>query len=216
MFLCKKLTRIAIATVIAFYATVGVDSALAADEIIVNFRLTKWKSAHFNDAGKAKGHYDTLKRLGCEAKQGAHKGHFDVSYQSLTWRRLSFKTDSEAHQWAHWLDGNGFEIVFAQPAQSGHLQTISYKLPEWTSGHFDQAPQAESQSDTLRMLGCEVKQGSHAGHHDVSYRCSQTRVIGVENHDEAHRWEKWLQANGFETQHAHKTASQGTAPSRRR
>lgn len=216
MLLCNHIRWKAAVAVTTMFAIVGVEPAHAANDVIVNFRLTTSKSAHFDDANTAKSHFETLQRLGCEVKQDAHKGHFDVSYYAPTWRRLSFMTDGEAHQWAHWLAENGFEVVFVQPAQSGHLETVAYQLPEWKSGHFDQASQAEMLTDTLRMLGCEIKQGSHAGHHDVSYRCSQTRVIGVESHDEAEKWDTWLQANGFETKHVHQTASEKTVPSRRR
>lgn len=216
MLVCKPMKWKLAVAVTTLFASVGVDPAIAANDVIFNFRLTKPKSAHFDDANTAQSHFETLHRLGCEVKQNIHEGHSDVSYYAPTWRRLSFKTDGEAHQWAHWLTENGFETVFAQPAQSGHLETVAYQLPEWKSGHFDQASQAEMQTDTLRMLGCEVKEGSHAGHHDVSYRCSQTRVIGVESHDEAEKWETWLQANGFETQHVHQTAREKTAPSGRR
>ncbi len=216
MLTCKtKRWGLAVATVTLF-ATVGLKPALADNEIVVSFRLAKWKSSHFDDAKTATSHQDTLRRIGCEVKQDAHKGHIDVSYRSPKWRQLSFKTDGEAHEWAHWLEENGFETLFAQPAQAGHLETVTYRLGVWKSGHYDRSSQAALQSDTLRMLGCEVKHDSHAGHHDVSYRCSQTRVIGVESHDDAHKWETWLQANGFETKHEHRTARKGKAPNRKR
>ena len=190
--------------------------AFAAEQTVVSFRLGKWKEAHFKDAASAKRHFDTVRQLGCEAKQDSHAGHYDVLFRAPRWRSIKLKSDQEAHQWAHWLDGNGFETVFVQPASGGHLETVAYRLAGTKSGHFDSKAEADSQADTLRMLGCQVKQGSHGGHYDVSYSCTQWRVIGVESHDQAHRWEKWLKANGFETRHDHSTARNTGGANRRR
>lgn len=190
-------------------------SASAAGQTVVSFRGAKWREAHFKDAATAKRHYDTLRQLGCEAKQNAHDGHHDVTFRASIWRSIQLKSDSEVHQWAHWLEGNGFETVIIQPPKSGHLEVVQYRLPSWKSGHRDSSSQAESLADTLRMLGCEVKKGAHGGHFDVTYRSPKWRSIGLENHEAAHNWEKWLQASGFETSHDHHTA-QTTGTNRRR
>ena len=212
----KMKTGVLAAMTVAVLTAEGAVPVRATSKYVVSFRLTNWKAAHFDDSASAKNHYDTLRRLGCEAKQDAHKGHFDVSYRAGQWRRISMKTDAEAHQWAHWLAENGFETVFVQPVHPGHLETIAYRLTGPKSSHLDTRSQADSQADTLRMLGCEVKQGSHGGHYDVSYRCPKWRVIAVEVHDAAHQWQKWLKGNGFETRHEHKTTQTTGGTSRRR
>ena len=47
------------------------------------FQLTDWKSMHFDDANKAAQHAATIKKLGCEVKQGGHAGHIDVTYRCV-------------------------------------------------------------------------------------------------------------------------------------
>lgn len=41
--------------------------ARAAGQEIVQFRLTKWKTAHHNDAKRAQSQSATLKQIGCQA-----------------------------------------------------------------------------------------------------------------------------------------------------
>lgn len=187
----------------ALFVALATDSCVASDSFVVNYRLPSQKTAHFDDAETAQTLAATVKKLGGLAEQGSHGGHYDVSYVCPTWKAISLKSHDEAHQWAHWLKGNAFETVLVQPPQSGHLETVAFRLPAGKSAHFDRANDAESEAGTLKMLGCEVKQGSHAGHYDVSYRCSRWRTIGLEGHDDAHKWEKWLKAKGFETRHEH-------------
>ncbi len=40
----------------------------------VAFVLSNWKTMHFDDAGKAAQHAETIKKLGCEMKQEKHAG----------------------------------------------------------------------------------------------------------------------------------------------
>ncbi len=80
-----------------------------ADEFVVKFRLTKWKSAHFHDAKAAKTFNETMTKLGCEAKQHAHGDHIDVTFRCAQWRALSATSDEHAHQWESWLKKYGFE-----------------------------------------------------------------------------------------------------------
>lgn len=178
-------------------------SAHAADSPVVSFRLTKQKTAHFDDAAKAKRHYDTLRKIGCTAKQASHGDHFDVVYSAPNWKKLKFKSFREADQWGHWLAGSGFELVHINPPTSGHLEIVAYRLPRNTSRHHDSSRKAQEEADTLKMLGCEVKQDRHAGHFDVSYRCDKWRTVGFESDEAAHRWQDWLKSTGFETAHEH-------------
>ncbi len=211
MLRCNVKSWILAAAVVA----IGTCPVLAASPVVVSFRLGKWKEAHFKDAMSAKRHYDTVRQLGCEAKQDSHDGHHDVKFRAPKWRSLKLKNEQLADQWTHWFEGNGFEAVVMQPPKSGHLEVVAYRLPRWKSGHFDSQAKADAQADTLRMLGCEVKQDSHSGHFDVAFRVSQWRAIGIEGHEGAHQWEKWLKANGFETSHEHRAGRSSGAPGRR-
>ncbi len=82
-------------------------------------------------------------------------------------------------------------------------EVISFRLPNWKSAHFDDAKSAEANFKTFKQIGCEVEQGQHGGHFDVRYRCPKWRSISFKSHDDAHRWERWLKASGFETSHKH-------------
>lgn len=86
-----------------------VSSADAASNEEVEFRLTKWKAAHFHNEKDAQKVFDTLKQLGCEVKKEAHNGHTDVVYRCGSWRVHKAKTHDEAHQWEEWFKTYGFE-----------------------------------------------------------------------------------------------------------
>ena len=201
----KKLNGnlVALATLV-LYLGIAATTCSAAESYVVTYRLSKQKTAHFDDAKTAKTLAATVERLGGKAKQASHGGHYDVSYVCPNWKQISLKSSKDAHQWAHWLAASSFETLFIEPPQSGHLETVAFRMPASKSAHFDRRTDAQSDADTLKMLGCDVKQGSHSGHYDVTYRCPKWRTIGLESHDDAHKWEKWLKAKGFETRHDHK------------
>ena len=85
--------------------------AFAVEREIVSFRLQQWKSAHFDDAATAQANFETFTRIGCEAEQHQHGGHFDVRYRSPKWRNISLTSHAEAHQWEGWLKKLGFETT---------------------------------------------------------------------------------------------------------
>ena len=80
---------------------------------------------------------------------------------------------------------------------------VNFRLPNWKSAHFDDAKSAQTNFKTFQQIGCEVEQDQHGGHFDVRYRCPTWRGISLNSHGEAHRWERWLNASGFETSHKH-------------
>ena len=87
----------------------GTQIAQAAEKFTVTYRCVKWKTIHFEEAEKAKLHYDTVKKLGCEAKQDDHGGHIDVSYRCEKWKEIALKDHDAAHRWEKWLKAAGFE-----------------------------------------------------------------------------------------------------------
>lgn len=93
--------------------------------------------------------------------------------------------------------------VCVQSALAADQFVVSYRMPQWKAAHFDDLKSANALHATVTKLGCQTKKGAHGGHYDVSYVCPQWRQISLESHDEAHQWEKWLKANGFETKHSH-------------
>ena len=82
-------------------------------------------------------------------------------------------------------------------------EIVSFRLPQWTSAHFDEANSAQANFETFKRIGCEAEQHQHGGHFDVRYRCVNWRSIALTSHDEAHQWEGWLKKLGFETAHQH-------------
>lgn len=99
------------AACLAVVITASVSSANAAGREVVSFRAVAWNAAHFDDAKSAQLHHDTLRQIGCEAKQHKHGGHYDVSYRCPKWRSIALKSHAEAHQWERWLKSAGFETA---------------------------------------------------------------------------------------------------------
>jgi hypothetical protein len=82
-------------------------------------------------------------------------------------------------------------------------EIVNFRLVQWRSAHYDDAKLAQANLTTFKKIGCEVEQNQHGGHVDVRYRCPTWRSIAAKSHVEAHQWEKWLKASGFETSHKH-------------
>ena len=201
-------------TMVTFFSLLGAVQSFGADGVLVSFRLTKQKTTHFDDVSSAKRQLDTLRKLGCKVRQEAHGDHYDVLYSAPSWRKLKSKSTKQSDQWAHWLERSGFEVIHLNPSSSQHLEIVEYRLPKAKSIHEDSSKQADIQVDTLKMLGCSVKQHAHAGHVDISYHCDKWKTVGFEDHDAAHKWQKWLDSRGFETRHEH--GKQAKKPTSRR
>lgn len=82
-------------------------------------------------------------------------------------------------------------------------ETLAFQLSNWKSLHFDDAQKAAKHLDTVKKLGCEVKQSVHDGHTDVSYRCPAWKTLTVPDHKLAEQWTGWLTSSGFDVSHAH-------------
>lgn len=86
-------------------------------------------------------------------------------------------------------------------------ETLAFVLPEWKTMHFEDAAKAQQHVDMVKKLGCEVKQGKHTGHIDVSYRCPNWKSMQVETHKLAEQWLGWLKSSGFDVSHGHVDAA---------
>jgi hypothetical protein len=86
-------------------------------------------------------------------------------------------------------------------------ETLAFVLPEWKTMHFEDAAKAQQHLDMVTKLGCEVKQGKHAGHIDLSYRCPNWKSMEVKTHALAEQWLGWLKGSGFDVSHGHVDAS---------
>ena len=88
-------------------------------------------------------------------------------------------------------------------AHAAEKELVEYRLKNWKTVEFEDSDLAKTHVETIQKLGCEVKQEDHNGHMDVSYRCLEWKQIALKTHADAHNWEKWLKASGFETRHSH-------------
>jgi len=105
----KKQMLIAAGLAIASMTSLAVQSTSAADKEAVAYRLAEWKTIEFKDPNRAKVHFSTIKKLGCEVKQADHNGHVDVSYRCPKWRQIELSDHAAAHKWEDWLKASGFE-----------------------------------------------------------------------------------------------------------
>ena len=94
-------------------------------------------------------------------------------------------------------------LLAAAPISLSAAEIVRYRCPDWKARHIHDSKKADTIVDTLTKLKCEVKREAHNGHEDVKYRCPKWKAMSLKSHDEAHKWEKWLKAYGFETEHKH-------------
>ncbi len=83
-------------------------------------------------------------------------------------------------------------------------ETIAFRLKETKELHFEDAAKAQQHVQTLKRLGCEVRQSGHAGHIDVIYRCTEWKTTEFTTHELAEQWDEWLKSSGFDVSHPHK------------
>lgn len=88
-------------------------------------------------------------------------------------------------------------------AKAADKEIVEYRLSDWKTFEFEDKAKATAHADAIKKLGGEVRQEDHDGHIDVTYRCPQWKKISLKTHADAHEWEKWLKASGFETKHSH-------------
>ena len=91
-------------------------------------------------------------------------------------------------------------------------ETLAFNLSKWKEMHFDDAEKATKHFETVKKLGCEVKQANHAGHIDVVYRCPEWKVLAVSDHAMADQWAAWLKNAGFDVSHGHTDVAFATGP----
>lgn len=165
------------------------------------FQLPLWKTVHFDDAAKANQHLETIKKLGCEVKQGNHAGHVDVSYRCTEWKTLAVKDQQLANQWSGWLKTSGFDVSHghSDPAFATGSETVEFRLVQWKRIHGNGSQQEAKMIDQIKKVGAELLIESHGNHNDIRYRAPTWRNIRVADRGTADQWMAWLKQAGFET-----------------
>ncbi|MCA9134805.1 MAG: hypothetical protein KDA45_16670 [Planctomycetales bacterium] len=100
----------------------------------------------------------------------------------------------------------------AHGSHTHSAEILAFHLPQWKVMHFEDQQKAAQHAAAVQKMGCEVQQGQHAGHIDVSYRCPQWRTMQVANHQLAEQWSAWLAASGFDVSHSHSDPAFATGP----
>jgi len=170
----------------------------------IAFRLTEWKSMHFDNSQEAQQQVDTLKRLGCEAQLDQHAGHTDVKFRAAKWTKVSLDTHELADQWEKWLKTTGFETLHGHdeaPAQGAIA--VHFMMPRSKHMHVNDPAQVKEFTAIFNGLGRTVEQAQHSGHIDLTISCPNWRNLVFETHDEAHAIQNWLDQQRFQTQHNH-------------
>lgn len=167
------------------------------------FQLPQWKEMHFDDANKAAQHFATVKQMGCEAKQGNHAGHIDVSYRCQEWKTFAAKDHKIAEQWAGWLKASGFDVSHSHtdPAFTEGPEAVEFRMLKWKQVHGNGSPQEAQMLEQLKKVGAEVVVSNHGNHSDIKFRAPTWRDIHVADHAAAEQWATWLTQNGFEAKH---------------
>lgn len=94
-------------------------------------------------------------------------------------------------------------IVAQGTASAGEKCFLDFRLTDWKVAKFDDAKIADAFYAEVAKLGCQVKNGPHNGHIEVSYICPEWRRVESQNHKDVDEWEEWLKGLGFETKHSH-------------
>ncbi len=110
----QRLSHIGLCSVVAMAELLAsARPVAAADQEVVEYRLTDWKTMHFHDVNKGRQHIEAVKKLGCEVKQSNHGDHLDVSYRCKDWKKMTVASHDLAHKWEDWLKASGFETKHA-------------------------------------------------------------------------------------------------------
>lgn len=91
----------------------------------------------------------------------------------------------------------------AQTASTSKKVYVAFRMQNWKAKHIHDEAKAKKFEDTLKMLGCEVKNAKHNGHIDVSCRTIFWKTLALDSHDLAHQWVTWFKAAGFDIIHGH-------------
>ena len=110
----------------------------------IAFRLTEWKSMHFDTAAESQQQLQTLKKLGCEVQTEQHAGHIDVRFRAARWSKVSLDTHKLADQWERWFKTNGFETLHGHDeAPAVEAVAVHYQMARPRTMHVNTTEEAK-------------------------------------------------------------------------
>ena len=198
-------------------------------QYFIAFRTTQPKTIEFDDRDKGQTHAQALRTLGVKPQLEDHAGHLDVTYSQPRWTLLRVTSDELVHQWEGWLKKSGFQTLHGDgdehgdhdhghgtsghqheehTAGDGHAhhhdagEIVAFRAQQWTTSHDDGNVAATQDLVVIcKALGCQVREETHGGHADVSFRCPDWRHVECGSHAEAESLTAWLKKLGFEVRH---------------
>ena len=103
--------------------------------------------------------------------------------------------------------------LFAQPQPSSSdadKRFLAFRAQDWKTTHDDDPAQVKEHVQLLRQLKCQVQTHAHAGHTDIQYKTTFWKLLALDTEQQVDQWERWLQANQFETIYGRKTEAPAT------
>lgn len=169
---------------------------------VVAYRLSTWKSMHFEDPVVAAEHMTAVRKLGCEAWQEDHGGHIDIVYRCLQWMRVLIASHEMAKQKLDWLEAAGFDTHHSH-LDEAFLQgeeAVEIRLDEWRTLHLEgvNSGKADEMLKTLRGVSAAVQSESHQGHLDIKFRCPGPTTLRVADRESADKLHDLLSEYGFD------------------
>lgn len=87
----------------------------------IAYRLTNWKTIHFESADERNQLLAIVQGFGCEIRQETHDGHEDVLVRCPQWMHAEFSTHAIAGNWEQWLKRTGFETQHEHGGEHNHV-----------------------------------------------------------------------------------------------
>jgi hypothetical protein len=83
------------------------------------------------------------------------------------------------------------------------VELLEFKLAKVKTLHLHDEKMAKSYEKSFKTLGVSCHMHGHDDHFDLTVECPKWKRAEFASHAEVEKWQKWLNALGFETKHSH-------------
>ena len=101
------------------------------------------------------------------------------------------------------LVSGSFALATAHSVSAKSAELLEFRLVKAKTLHLHDEKMARSYDKSFKMLGVDCKLNGHDDHFDLAIECGKWKRAEFASHAEVEKWQKWLQALGFETKHSH-------------